>query len=95
MRRCWQEQFFKVFYRDNGLGIKFEYAGPRDSQRNGRVEMKFQTIYGQLSGQGQKVPDKGCNWAWDLFGPKAHGQEHSIPIYSTLEILLWKENELL
>jgi hypothetical protein len=49
MRQCWREQFFKVFYRDNGLGIKFEYAGPRDSQRNGKVEMKFQTLYRSIN----------------------------------------------
>jgi hypothetical protein len=28
------------------LGIKFEFSGPRTSQRNAKVERKFQTLYG-------------------------------------------------
>jgi hypothetical protein len=32
----------------NGALIKFEFSGPRIPQRNGNVEMKFQTLYGQI-----------------------------------------------
>jgi hypothetical protein len=32
----------------NGEGIKFEFSGPRIPQRNGKVERKFQTLYGQI-----------------------------------------------
>jgi hypothetical protein len=29
------------------FGTKFECSGPRALQRNGKVEMKFQTLYGR------------------------------------------------
>jgi hypothetical protein len=28
--------------------IKFEFSGPRTPQRNGKVERKFQTLYGKI-----------------------------------------------
>jgi hypothetical protein len=28
--------------------IKFEFSGPRTPQRNGKVERKFQTLYGRI-----------------------------------------------
>jgi hypothetical protein len=30
------------------FGIKFEFSGPRTPQRNGKVERKFQTVYGRI-----------------------------------------------
>jgi transposase InsO family protein len=30
------------------FGIKFEFSGPRIPQRNGKVEKKFQTLYGRI-----------------------------------------------
>ena len=30
------------------LNVKFEYTGPRTPQRNGKVECKFQTLYGRI-----------------------------------------------
>ncbi|MCP4746065.1 MAG: transposase family protein, partial [Desulfobacteraceae bacterium] len=35
-------------YKQEGLGIKFEYTVPGTPQQNGRVERKFQTLYGRL-----------------------------------------------
>jgi hypothetical protein len=29
-------------------GVKFEFSGPRTPQRNGKVERKFQTLYGRI-----------------------------------------------
>jgi hypothetical protein len=34
--------------KQEGLGIQFEYSGPKTPQRNGRVEQKFQTLYGRV-----------------------------------------------
>jgi transposase InsO family protein len=30
------------------FGIKFEFSRPRTSQRNGKIERKFQTLYGRI-----------------------------------------------
>jgi hypothetical protein len=30
------------------FGVKFEFYGPRAPQRNGKVERKFQTLYGRI-----------------------------------------------
>jgi hypothetical protein len=30
------------------LAVKFEYSGPHTPQRNGKVECKFQTLYGRI-----------------------------------------------
>jgi hypothetical protein len=30
------------------FGIKFEFSGPRNPQRNGKLERKFQAIYGRI-----------------------------------------------
>jgi hypothetical protein len=30
------------------LGLKLEFSGPRTPQRNGKVEGKFQTLYGRI-----------------------------------------------
>ena len=35
---CWSTDYL----------IKFEFSGPRTTQRNGRVERKFQTLYGRI-----------------------------------------------
>jgi hypothetical protein len=31
-----------------GYGVKFEFSGPRNPQRNGKVEKKFQTFFGRI-----------------------------------------------
>jgi hypothetical protein len=30
------------------LAVQFDYSGPRTPQRNGKVELKFQTLYGRI-----------------------------------------------
>jgi transposase InsO family protein len=32
----------------HNLKIKFEYSGPRTPQTNGKIERKFQTLYGRI-----------------------------------------------
>jgi hypothetical protein len=32
--------------KQQNLAVKFEYSGPRTPQRNGKLEYKFQTLYG-------------------------------------------------
>jgi hypothetical protein len=34
--------------KQQNLAVKFEYSGPRTPQRNGKVERKFQTLYGRI-----------------------------------------------
>jgi hypothetical protein len=34
--------------KQQNLTVKFEYSGPRTPQRNGKVERKFQTLYGRI-----------------------------------------------
>jgi hypothetical protein len=34
--------------KQQNLAVKFEYSGPCTPQRNGKVERKFQTIYGRI-----------------------------------------------
>ena len=34
--------------QSEGHGIKFKYTAPGTPQKNGRVERKFQTVYGQI-----------------------------------------------
>jgi hypothetical protein len=49
--RCDDSGEGKSFYdscRANGHYIKFEFSGPRTSQRNCKVERKFQTFYGRI-----------------------------------------------
>ena len=43
----------KAFYEDcrsKGINIRFEFSGPRNPQRNGKVERKFQTFYSRVRG---------------------------------------------
>ena len=53
--------------KQEGLGIKFEYTAPGTPQQNGRVERKFQTLYGRfrssLLGSGTKGAFKKRLWA--------------------------------
>jgi len=53
--------------KQEGLGIKFEYSGPKTPQRNGRVERKFQTLFGRvrsmLNGAGLKDEVRTGIWA--------------------------------
>jgi hypothetical protein len=49
--RCDDSGENKAFYyacRSNGYLIKFEFSGPRTPQRSGKVETKFQTLYGRF-----------------------------------------------
>ena len=39
---------FEQACKQEGLGIKFEYTAPGTPQQNGRVERKFQTLYGRV-----------------------------------------------
>jgi transposase InsO family protein len=49
------------------FGIKFEFLGPRTSQRNGKVERKFQTLYrrirAMLNGAGLEGELRDKIWA--------------------------------
>jgi hypothetical protein len=49
------------------FGIKFEFSSPRTPQRNGKVERKFQTLYGRiqamLNGAGLEGELKDKIWA--------------------------------
>jgi hypothetical protein len=53
--------------KGKGLGITFEYSGPRTPQRNWKVERKFQTLYGRiramLNGAGLKEEMRSGIWA--------------------------------
>ena len=55
------------FCKEQSLGVKFEYSGPRTPQRNGRVEQKFQTLYGRvramLNGAGLRGDERSGVWA--------------------------------
>jgi hypothetical protein len=48
-------------------GVKFEFSGPRTPQRNGKVERKFQTLYGRtrsmLNGAGLEGQLREKLWA--------------------------------
>jgi hypothetical protein len=59
MKELRNEKIHVVFFRINdvsleniskqhNLKIKFEYSGPRTPQSNGRMESKFQTLYGRI-----------------------------------------------
>jgi hypothetical protein len=45
-------------YKDEKLYIRFEYTGPQTPQRNGKVERKFQTLYGRIRA---KLNDAGVD----------------------------------
>jgi hypothetical protein len=34
--------------KQQNVDVKFEFSGPRTPQRNGKVEQKFQTLYGRI-----------------------------------------------
>jgi hypothetical protein len=34
--------------KQQNVNVKFEFSGPRTPQRNGKVERKFQTLYGRI-----------------------------------------------
>jgi hypothetical protein len=34
--------------KQQNVDVKFEFSGPRTPQRNGKVERKFQTLYGRI-----------------------------------------------
>jgi hypothetical protein len=34
--------------KQQNVDVKFKFSGPRTSQRNGKVEQKFQTLYGRI-----------------------------------------------
>ena len=51
-------------FRDKGMGIKFEYSGPRTPQRNGKVEKEFQTAKPvDVSGAGLQDKIRHGIWA--------------------------------
>jgi hypothetical protein len=47
-----ENEFFYDSCQANGYNIKFGFLGPRTSQRNGKVELKFQTFYGATLNNG-------------------------------------------
>ena len=50
-----------------GINVSFEYSGPRTPQRNGKVERKYQTLYGRiramLNGAGLRDEVRSGIWA--------------------------------
>jgi hypothetical protein len=46
------------------LELQFEFSGPRTPQRNGKVEMKFQTLYGRI--RAMFNDSRGRNLTWTL-----------------------------
>ena len=49
--RCDDAGEHRAFYeecRSKGINIRFDFSGPRTSQRNGKVERKLQTFYGRI-----------------------------------------------
>jgi hypothetical protein len=34
--------------KQQNVDVRFEFSGPRTPQRNGKVEQKFQTLYGRI-----------------------------------------------
>jgi hypothetical protein len=52
------------------FGVKFEFSGPRTPQRNGKVEKKFQTLYGRiwstLNGSGLESELRDKIWAEEV-----------------------------
>ena len=50
-----------------GIHVSFEYSGPRTPQRNGKVERKYQILYGRiramLNGAGLKDEVRSGIWA--------------------------------
>ena len=43
-----ENRSFEKTCQSEGHGIKFKYTAPGMPQQNGRVERKFQTLYGQI-----------------------------------------------
>ena len=43
-----ENQSFEVTSKQEGLGLIFEYTAPNTPQQNGRVERKFQTLFGRV-----------------------------------------------
>ena len=43
-----ENRSFEKTCKSEGHGIKFEYTAPGTPQQNGRVERKFQTLYGRI-----------------------------------------------
>jgi hypothetical protein len=39
---------FEKECKQQNLAVKFEFSGPSTPQRNGKVERKFQTLYGRF-----------------------------------------------
>ena len=61
-----ENRAFEEACKQEGLGLKFEYTAPNTPQQNGRVERKFQTLYGRaramLLGSGIKKPLRVKLW---------------------------------
>jgi hypothetical protein len=39
---------FKKLCKQQNVDVKYEFSGPRTPQRNGKVEQKFQSLYGRI-----------------------------------------------
>jgi hypothetical protein len=52
--------------KEQNLEVKFEYSGTRTPQRNGKVERKFQTLYGRIRAMmnDSEVGGKFCDGLW-------------------------------
>jgi hypothetical protein len=59
------------------VGLQFEFSGPRTPQRNGKVERKFQTLYGRIRAMFNVsgLVDNNMD-----FGQNAHLQRHFMKI---------------
>ena len=43
-----EDQAFKRTYKQEGLGVDFEYTVPDMQKQNGRIEWKFATLFKQV-----------------------------------------------
>ena len=56
------------------MGIKLDCLGPRNPQRNRKLERKFQTLYGQIRSMlnGAGLQDKIRHGIWAEYAPTAN-----------------------
>jgi hypothetical protein len=57
---------FKMECKQQNLAVKFEYSEPCTPQRNGKVERKFQTLYGRIRAMmnNSEIDGEFCDGLW-------------------------------
>jgi len=54
-----ENEAFQEIAREHGLGLTFEFTAPNNPEQNGRVERKFQTLYGRVRAMIRGASDSG------------------------------------